>query len=97
MTKTITARRLDDPDALIPLSRAARELPGRPHPATLHRWATKGLIVNGVRHRLEVELIGRRIFVTRGSMRAFSAALGRAYGAAWDSKVALDSVRATTS
>src|SRR5436190_235143 len=55
-------------ETLIPFSQAARELPGRPHRATLHRWRSRG--VRGV--KLETCLVGGRRFTSYEAIKRFS-------------------------
>jgi len=49
------------------LAEAAREVPGRPSPSTLWRWATRG--VNGV--TLRTWRFGDRFFTTREELEEF--------------------------
>ncbi|MGC1273800.1 MAG: DUF1580 domain-containing protein [Planctomycetaceae bacterium] len=57
-------------ESLISMSEAAKELPGRPHIATIHRYARKG--VRG--HLLETVACGGRIYTSREACRRFLAA-----------------------
>lgn len=57
-------------ESLISLSEATRELPGRLHIATVHRYARKG--VRG--HLLETVTCGGRIYTSREACRRFLAA-----------------------
>lgn len=57
-------------ETLLPLSEAAKMLPGRPHVSTLHRWRLHG--VKGV--KLETLLLGGRRFVSSASIARFAAA-----------------------
>ena len=57
-------------ETLISLSEATKELPGRPHIATIHRYARKG--VRG--HLLETVACGGRIYTSREACRRFLAA-----------------------
>lgn len=56
-----------DDDDLITLPEAARTLPGKVHPATLWRWATKGR--SGV--RLPTLKAGRSRFTTKAHLQRF--------------------------
>jgi len=58
-------------EEVLALSAASREIPGRPHPSTLFRWAT-GEGCNGV--KLEVIRVGRRLFTSREAIQRFLAA-----------------------
>ena len=58
-------------DGLMPLSEAARSLPGRPHVSTLHRWRIRG--VQGV--KLETVRIGGRRFTSLEALERFSASV----------------------
>lgn len=58
-------------EEILALSAASREIPGRPHPSTLFRWAT-GTGCNG--HKLEVIRVGRRLFTSREAIARFLAA-----------------------
>jgi hypothetical protein len=53
--------------AFIPLAEAAKQIPGRPHVSTCHRWAVKG--VNGV--KLETKRVGNRRFTTQAAIDEF--------------------------
>jgi len=55
---------------LITFAQAAKELPGRPSIATLHRWRQRG--VRNV--RLRTHLIGGRRYVDRADLEAFCVA-----------------------
>lgn len=55
----------------IPLAEVAKQLPGRPHVSTLHRWTTKG--VRGV--KLETTRVGSRVYVTQEAIERFLAEL----------------------
>lgn len=57
----------------ISLREAARQLPGRPHLSTCHRWAEKG--VNGI--FLETIKVGRRRFTTQEAIDQFLAELNK--------------------
>jgi hypothetical protein len=52
------------------LSQAARELPGRPHISTLHRWRQRG--VSGV--KLQTCVVGGRRYTTREWLLEFQVA-----------------------
>ncbi|HEX6987617.1 MAG TPA: DUF1580 domain-containing protein [Planctomycetaceae bacterium] len=54
-------------ETLISLTEAAKELPGRPHIATVHRFASKG--ARG--HVLETVTCGGRRFTSREATRRF--------------------------
>ncbi len=58
------------------LSQATRELPGRPHVSTLHRWRLSG--VRGV--KLRTCLVGGRRFTTRDWLAEFIDATSQAGG-----------------
>jgi hypothetical protein len=53
---------------LLSLSEAAKELPGRPHISTLHRWRLRG--VRGV--KLDTVLVGGRRFTSREALVRFT-------------------------
>ena len=55
----------------VPLTRAADFIPGRPHVATLWRWATKG--VRGI--TLQTAIVGGRRMVTPAALEQFLLAL----------------------
>lgn len=57
------------------LAQASELLPGNPHPATIRRWARKGL--HGGRVRLELSPVGGRIFVTAEALERFSKELAK--------------------
>ena len=58
-------------ETLLSLSAAAKLLPGRPHPSTLHRWRLRGL--RGV--KLKTVLIGGRRFTSSEALSRFSVAV----------------------
>ena len=62
-------------DNILSLREAARWLPPvngkRPHPATIWRWASKG--INGI--RLETAKIGRRVITSTSALQTFTSAL----------------------
>jgi hypothetical protein len=58
----------------IDLAAAARELPGKPHPATIWRWYRHGL--RG--QRLETVVVGGRRFTSREALARFVEAITRA-------------------
>lgn len=61
-----------DRDDLLPLSVAARRLPGRPHRATLFRWSSDGCLApDGTRIFLETVKVGRKIFVAPRALDEF--------------------------
>ncbi len=57
-------------ETLLSLSAAAKLLPGRPHPSTLHRWRLRG--IRGV--KLQTWLIGGRRFTSHEALERFCAA-----------------------
>jgi hypothetical protein len=57
-------------ESLIMLAQASREIPGRPHLTTLHRWRLAGIA--GV--KLETLKIGGRRFTSREALSRFFAA-----------------------
>ena len=57
-------------ERLLSLADACKEIPGRPHISTLHRWRLRG--VRG--HRLETVLIGGRRFTSAEAIQEFIAA-----------------------
>jgi hypothetical protein len=59
--------------AFIPLNEAAKQIPGRPHLSSLHRWANRG--VRGV--KLETVRVGNRRFVTQEAIDRFLAELNK--------------------
>jgi len=63
------------PAAAMTLSRAASQIPGNPHPATVKRWIRDG--VKSVRTRKRVYLAGQRIggrwYVTQSAIDRFAA------------------------
>ena len=61
----------------ITLSQAADFLPGRPHAATVWRWATSG--VHGI--RLQTWNVGGRRFTTVAALEAFLQALNSPHAA----------------
>ncbi len=63
-------------DEYLSLSQAARELPGRPHVSTLHRWRLRG--VRGA--RLRTCLVGGRRFTTRDWLEEFIEATSQSGG-----------------
>ncbi|MBW7866548.1 MAG: DUF1580 domain-containing protein [Candidatus Hydrogenedentes bacterium] len=58
-------------ECLIPLTEAAKRLPGRPALSTVWRWATKGQ--NGI--RLETRRYGRKWFTSAEALDDFARAL----------------------
>ena len=56
-------------DDLLTFPQASREIAGRPHVSTIHRWRLNG--VRGV--RLETVLVGGRRFVSRDALDKFIA------------------------
>ena len=67
-------------ETLLTLSEAAKLLPDRPHPSTLHRWRLNG--VHGV--RLESVQIGRKRYTSQEALARFiersTAAADRQHG-----------------
>ena len=59
--------------AFIPLAEAAKQIPGRLHASTCHRWANKG--VNGV--KLRTKKAGNRKFTTPEWIEEFLAELNK--------------------
>ena len=57
-------------ETLETLAEAARSLPSRPHPSTLHRWRLRG--IRGV--KLDTILIGGRRYTSREALQRFFAA-----------------------
>jgi hypothetical protein len=68
-TKKVPAMIDAQSEQLIPLTQAAKSLPGRPHVATLWRWRTAGL--RGI--RLETLLCGGRRMTSREALARFFA------------------------
>lgn len=58
-------------DELLTLSEACRLLPRQPSPATLWRWRTRGLKVNGKCVKLECIRVGARWCTTREALADF--------------------------
>ena len=52
---------------LLTFPEASRELPGKPHVSTIHRWRLSG--VRGI--KLETKMIGGRRYVSRDSLNRF--------------------------
>lgn len=64
---------------LLSLAQAAARLPGRPHPASVGRWALKGIRAgDGSRVRLEHVRVGRRLYVAAEALEHFVAQCTRA-------------------
>lgn len=61
-------------EQLIPLREASRWLPGRPHRATVWRWASQGVWRDGRRVRLRTVVCGGRRYTTPGALDAFVSA-----------------------
>jgi Protein of unknown function (DUF1580) len=59
-----------DKQSLVLLSKAGECLPGKPHPSTISRWASRG--IRGV--RLETCLVGGRRYTSREALQRFIAA-----------------------
>ena len=60
-----------DHDELVTLGEACRLLPRRRSPATLWRWRTSGVLVNGRRIRLECVRVGGQWHTTRAAFSEF--------------------------
>jgi hypothetical protein len=65
---------IDAAEQLVTLAELARELPGKPHPATVARWCSKG--IRGI--KLWSERAGGRRCSTREAVQRFFAATGGA-------------------
>jgi hypothetical protein len=65
----------DDDDPYIPLDDASRHIPGRPHRATIWRWASRGVIRHGQPVRLMTIISGGRRMTTRAWIDSFLSAL----------------------
>ena len=59
------------PDDFIPLNLACSYFPGRPHRATLWRWALSGVMRHGRIVKLATQRSGGRRFTTRAAITAF--------------------------
>ena len=64
---------------VLKLSDVAKRFPGRTegvvNPATVHRWATHGITVNGQRVKLETCRVGRRLLTSEPALERFLSAL----------------------
>ena len=58
-------------DELLTLAEACRLLPKTPSPATLWRWRTKGVVVNGQRVQLECVRVGGAWHTTKKAFADF--------------------------
>lgn len=64
---------------LLSLTQAAELLPNRPSPASVWRWARRGLLAaDGSRIRLEHRRLGARIYIDRADLERFSRDLATA-------------------
>ncbi len=70
----------DETEELLPLAAAAKHIPGRPHRATIWRWAQTGIVRNGHTIRLATVICGRRRYTTRAAVAAFIEACSRDTG-----------------
>lgn len=71
----MNATHLTERDDLLNINEASRRLPGRPHRATLWRWAREGIQTPNGRVRLHVVRLGRRVFVAPEDIDQFARAL----------------------
>jgi len=63
---------LFDRDDLVPMARAPKRIPGRPHRSTIHRWMKDGILLpDGTRAHLKGHRVGRRIFIAPEDLDAF--------------------------
>lgn len=83
----MSATPITDRTDLIPLSAVARRLPGRPHRATVWRWARDGIATRRGRAYLRVVRLGRRVFVAPAALDEFVGALSEAYPARGEGEV----------
>lgn len=56
---------------MLTVKKLRQQFSGQPHPATIRRWVKKGLLVNGVRVRLECEREGGRMVFTDEQVAEF--------------------------
>lgn len=63
---------IDLSEHLLTLPEASREIPKRPHTATLYRWGTRGC---GGR-RLEIIKIGSTVYTSREALARFAQPIG---------------------
>lgn len=56
---------------MLTVKKLRSQFSGQPHPATIRRWVKKGLLVNGVRVRLECEREGGRMVFTDEQVAEF--------------------------
>lgn len=56
---------------MLTVKKLSRTFSGCPHPETIRRWVRTGLLVNGVRVRLECEREGGRMVFTDGQVAEF--------------------------
>ena len=59
------------PDDFIPLNLACSFFPGRPHRATLWRWALTGVMRHGRTVKLATQVSGGRRYTTRAAIEMF--------------------------
>ena len=64
----------EDDDGYFPLSKASPFIPGRPHRATLWRWALTGIVRYGRTIRLRTTVCGGRRFTTKADIKDFLSA-----------------------
>lgn len=56
---------------MLTVKKLSRQFSGQPHPETIRRWVRTGLLVNGVRVRLECEREGGRMVFTDEQVAEF--------------------------
>jgi len=56
---------------MLTVKKLSRQFSSQPHPATIRRWVRTGLLINGVRVRLECEREGGRMVFTNEQVADF--------------------------
>jgi hypothetical protein len=75
-----TANPVTDRPDYLDFTAAAKVLPNRPHPATIWRWARKGVVVRGGAKRIHLQHVraGGRVLTTREWLETFMRELAEA-------------------